>query len=203
MKAVRKQMPSSLGQGRVHRRRIQYTGLIVAAAAVVSIMCGAGPACAAPREEEVKAAFLLNFANFVTWPVRPADAPEAPFVIAIEGDADLLEACTKGLSARSGSGGPMSVAAITAARALDPAGDVKILYLESGDRKDVAAIIRALAGRPVLLVSDFPGFAGMGGGIGLVTEGGQMSFEINRRHVEAAGLKVSSRLMRVARKVIE
>src|ERR1700722_10025339 len=40
----------------------------------------------APREDQVKAAFIYNFTQFVTWPQDAFASNNSPFVIAIVGD---------------------------------------------------------------------------------------------------------------------
>ncbi len=49
-----------------------------------------------------------------------------------------------------------------------------------------------------LIVGDVAGFARRGGMVNLTKKGNRLRFEINRRAVESAGLRLSSQLLKLA-----
>jgi hypothetical protein len=59
--------------------------------------------------------------------------------------------------------------------------------------------LQAAKGSPVLVVGDSPGFARAGGMIGLIADNGSVLFEINPRAAEESHLKISSKLLALAR----
>ena len=74
-----------------------------------------------------------------------------------------------------------------------------ILFISSSERDRLTHVL-ALAGTPnVLTVGDMDGFAGHGGVINLVKTGNKIKFEINMDAARAAGLKISSKLLKLAR----
>ena len=60
------------------------------------------------------------------------------------------------------------------------------------------ALSRALHALPVLVITNGPGLATAGSAINLFREGSRLRFEINPGVLEAAGLKASSRLLKLA-----
>jgi hypothetical protein len=63
-------------------------------------------------------------------------------------------------------------------------------------------ILEGLGGASVLTVGDCKGFAEQGGMINFVLENDRVQFEVNRKAAEQAGLKISSKLLSVAKSVI-
>jgi hypothetical protein len=64
-------------------------------------------------------------------------------------------------------------------------------------------LLAAVRDAPVLTVSDTTDFARHGGGIEFVREPNRLRFDVNLPGAERAGIKVSSRLLKVARRVHE
>jgi hypothetical protein len=63
-------------------------------------------------------------------------------------------------------------------------------------------LLRGLAGRGVLTVSDIDGFAEAGGGIGLVVDERRVRFDINQATLQRESLRASSQLLRHGRNVL-
>jgi hypothetical protein len=76
-----------------------------------------------------------------------------------------------------------------------------ILLVASHDTVAVQRTLHAARASPTLTIGDLPGFADQGGVIELVLEDNKFRFEINAGAARRGGLKVSSRLLRLARSV--
>ena len=169
--------------------------MIAGLSILVSALAGPGAARASDGpdvEARIKAAFVYNFARFVEWPARPVPGPVR---IGILGHGDLggpIETVTKGKLAN---GRPIEVAYISAATEADCC---EILLIERSESKHVREIVQALAGKPVLTVSD--GESALRDGVMIVFQIVEESvrFQINQDAAERAGLKVSSQLLKVA-----
>jgi hypothetical protein len=167
------------------------------------ICCMGGPGIAgeiAPvaREYSVKAAFLFNFAQFVTWPDRAFVSEHAPFCIGILGQdpfGGALEEIVKGESIK---GHPMTVRRFASSEV--PA-DCQILFISRTEEGRLSGVLSTLQGRPVLTVSELEQFGQRGGVIRLLVVGKQVRFEINAAAAERSGLKLSSKLLHLARLV--
>lgn len=149
-------------------------------------------------EYEVKAAFLFNFTKFVDWPSTAFASPDAPITICIVGSdpfGAILDQTVEGET--------VSDHEIQVRRGLqgDELRSCHILFISGSEREQCARIFSSLHGSSVLTVSDLSGFVDAGGMIEFVLESGKVQFEINAVAAETAGLKLSSRLLRVAKEV--
>ena len=78
-----------------------------------------------------------------------------------------------------------------------------IVFVGAPEPAPVRDIVTAAENASVLLVGDSADFAKRGGTMNFFTEKGKVRFAINRRAADAAGLKVSSRMLRLAVLVAE
>jgi hypothetical protein len=147
--------------------------------------------------EEVKAAFLFRFGEYVEWP-EPASA--TPLVIAVMGDPLVARQLRGMLPGRSVQGRPVLAREIDGAQ---QAADVDILFvgasLQDALRSTVAAATRHP--RRMLIVTDAPEGLDAGAAINFVTRDQHVRFEVSPAAAEAKGIKLSSRLLGVAARV--
>jgi uncharacterized protein DUF4154 len=171
------------------------------ALALIGALWLAAPGTSAQHglEYEVKAGFLYNIINFVTWP------PDA-FV----GATDPVRVCIVGpdpfgrLLDRAIEGGTANRRPIVANRIADP-NDIAachLVFLPGGNTDRIDRAVRAASQRPVLTVGEAPDFLRRGGMIAFVVDGGRVRFDINLPAATSRGLMLSSRLLQVARTVV-
>jgi hypothetical protein len=166
---------------------------------VLALGCLALPAQAGPPTEyEVKAAFLFHFAKFVEWPPEAFADRTASLVVGVLGE-DPFE----GVLERAVAGRRVRERAIEVRYfdGLAGVGDspVHILFVASqSEAAQVAELSHRFAGRNILLVGESEGFAERGGAVNFTREGKKVRFEINPQAAEAAGLRLSSRLLSLA-----
>ena len=150
---------------------------------------------APPTEYEVKAAFLVKFADYVDWPADRAQA-EGPMVIAILGTDPFGPVLDDMLAKKEVRGRKVVARRI---RSIDAMDEVSILFISSSENPELPRILRTLDGRPVLTVGDMDRFASRGGIVGFRVQGNTVRFDINLGEAEKAGLKLSSQLLKLAR----
>src|SRR5581483_7597231 len=153
-------------------------------------------AASQPTEYDVKAAYLLNFTRFIEWPPNAFADPTAPFAICILGRdpfGSVLEEIVKGESA----GGRRIV--IQHPAQLPAPQTCQIVFVTAGE-KDVARVVAGL-GPGVLTVGEGAAFVHEGGIAAFVLENRRVRFDISQARAEQASLKISSRLLNVARLV--
>jgi hypothetical protein len=145
-------------------------------------------------EYEVKAAFLYNFTKFVEWPA--AAAPSTTFVICILGD-DPFESVIDRLTV----GKTVNGRALQVRRLKEPDDarqQCQIVFVGASDKSRATKLIETTRGTPVLTVGESRDFVRMGGLFFLSTETGRVSVVISGTATQAAGLKVSAKLMTLA-----
>ncbi len=151
-----------------------------------------------PTDTQVKAAYLYNFGKFVRWRVAPAGNSNL-FEICVIGRnpfGSVLEATVAGEKIDG-----KSVVVTNLSSSQDNA-RCKLLYVSSTEEKQLSAILGMAKRTQALTVSDIPGFAKRGGMIEFVTQEDRIRFEVNLAPIDAAGLSVSSELLKVATKVL-
>lgn len=169
-------------------RRVLLCGLLACGSASVQ------PA-AAVGEEQVKAVFLFNFAHFVQWPPGVFASSTQPFVISLAGAAELVPLLEEAVRGETVGGHPLLVAPVRSGR---PDGAGQILFIS---RSEAAQLPRLLAAAPrsgTLTVSDLPDSASRGVMIELVNDRNRIRLRINLAAARAAGLTISSNLLRPA-----
>jgi hypothetical protein len=146
-----------------------------------------------PEEYEVKAAFLLNFTKFIDWPA-PATA-DSPFTICIFGEDPFGHVLDRMVRGETVGGRKLVVQRIGRH---DPAA-CQILFAGRNEKELPAALADAAAG--VLLVGEGEGFLRDGGMIAFIMEDRRVRFDVSQRQALRAGMKISSKLLSVARSV--
>ena len=68
---------------------------------------------------------------------------------------------------------------------------------------EITRVVAAVDATPVLTVSDAPGFAMHGGMVGFTSQGDRVHFEVNLAHAEKTGLRLSAKLLALARLVTD
>lgn len=177
------------------RRRICALVVMLGAAGAV-----ARPSAAQVRatEYQLKAVFLYNFAQFVDWPERAFSDARTPFVIGVLGDDPFGPFLDATVEEQRVAGRPLVVRRL---RHLEDARDCHIVFVSRSETARLDDVRTALGGRPILLVSDIDGFAEQGGMIGFVMDQNRVRIRVNPRRAHAAGLTISSQLLRVAQVV--
>ena len=143
-------------------------------------------------EPQAKASLLFNLGAFVEWPAA-ALGPNDRITICVAGDPDVL-AALRAYEGRQIEG--RGVTSRPLADDEDPAG-CHILFVSAS--RDRLALVHRLAGRPVVTVGDAPEFARQGGSLRVFFEQSRIRFEINTTTVARTKLRVSSRMLGLAR----
>ena len=152
------------------------------------------------REYEIKAAYLYNFLKYVRWPEDTFSSPDSPFVICIVGENPL----GKNLNLLSRKTIDKRKIVIRHHQGLEPE-EIKcqMLFITRSMSHRVKDIISKSKGRPVLTVSDIDGFAMQGGIIAMVQVKNNVRFFINQKSALNSKLKLSSELLKLARKIVQ
>ena len=183
--------------GRAIRKLARGSRLSLAVATVAFLIWPIQSSSAAfdsPGEYEVKAAFLFNFLKFIEWPAPTGGA----IVVGIVGDnrfGDVIEGVVSG---KSINGRPISVKRM---RSGDNLKACHILFVSLSEKNRTENILGSLGGSSVLTVGESDRFTNAGGIIKFYFEGNRVRFEINTAAAERAQLKISSKLLGLARVV--
>lgn len=149
--------------------------------------------CAAPLDE-LKAAYLLNFAKFTTWPPDQFAAGNSPVVFCGVANEPVMDAM-RALGERRVDNRVVRIRTLK-----DPRDNAGCHVLYSGQQtQPVSAHPDALRRRGLLLVGDAGNFLQQGGTISYFLQQGKLRFEISLENARAVDLVLSARLLSLAR----
>lgn len=151
-------------------------------------------------ELQVKAAYIYNFTKFVTWNSSDFTPKSGVFTIAVTANdpiSDILE----NFSRKQSNGGGFVVRRFK--RKIAELNNCHMIFFSKTDAQQIPSLLKQLSGQQVLTISDAPGFAKHGGIIGFVVENSRVKIEINLSAANRAGLKISAKLLEIARIVNE
>ena len=172
---------------------------------ITGLLCSIALHSAAPAplpaepatENRIKAAYLLNFARFVTWPEAAFKNSVAPIVLCVLGE-DPIDSALPTIQYKRVQNRPLEIRRI---KSLGELPSCHMLFVGKAAETSVQQILSALGDRPVLTVSSLPGFSMKGGMLTFIESENKIRFEVNLATTRTAGLSISSRLLKLARLV--
>jgi len=150
-------------------------------------------------EYRVKAAFLLQFLNYVDWPPHSFESTDAPIVLGVAG-SDAVERDIAALAGERRSGARAVV--IRKVRLGGSLVGLHALFISHDYGERMAAAVAATGEQPLLTVTESARGFDLGGAINFVVIENRVRFDVALRNAELHRLKISSRLLAVARQVI-
>jgi hypothetical protein len=178
--------------------RVVVASVIFLAASV----CGRQRAAAtgAPLEYEVKAAFLFRFAQFVEWPPDTFKGTSEPFTYCTIGEDPFHGALERTLNGKTVGQRALRVEHLNGAGEI---GECQVLFIGGADdKKQIKEALASAGTLPILTVGEADQFAKNGGAIGFCTEDSKIRFEVNLDAAGKAGLKISAKLLALAKTVL-
>jgi len=176
------------------RMRIAFTTL--AAVCVLGAPGWRAAAAESYSEDAVKAAFLYRFTGYVDWP--PAALANPPFTIAVLNADGVAAELGRLLQNREVQNQAAQVRSIKSIKEINNA---QMLYIGAIHREDLRHVVAAVAGRPVLIVTNEEDGLEAGSTVNFLLIEQRVRFEISVDAAQAAGLKVASELLAVAIRV--
>lgn len=156
-------------------------------------------AAASLPEPQIKAVVLHSLGKYVIWPEETFRGPLAPIVIGILGDDPFGEVFDP-LLRKTVQNRPVQLLHL---KGVDQARGCHVVFISREGQPSLNATLQYLKGSNVLTVSDMEDFAGKGGMIQLFVQDKRIRFNINLKSAEAAGLRISSSMLKLANTVLE
>ncbi|MGA8645921.1 MAG: TonB family protein [Candidatus Sulfotelmatobacter sp.] len=144
-------------------------------------------------EDQVKAAYLLNFAKLGEWPHRALPDGPSSFVIGVSGaDDDFLDVLRAVAAGKTIGTHPVQV---TRVNSEEDAKSCHIVFFRAPEKKHALADVGGLAQPGLLLVGEDESFLWQGGMINLVREHGNIHFEINSDALDGSEIHFSEKIL--------
>jgi hypothetical protein len=159
----------------------------------------AAQADAQADEYHVKAAFLYKFGSYIEWPSQSFARTDSPVTIGVMGADTLADELAQIVVGRNVNGRPVVVRRL---RPGDPIAGLHVLFIGRSDGGRLAEILAAARGRPLLTVTESEEGLELGSMINFIVIEDKVRFDVAPPPAESGSLKISARLLGVARKVV-
>jgi YfiR/HmsC-like len=147
-------------------------------------------------EAQVKAAFVYNFLNFIEWPASAFKRADEPFRVCVVGSDPVSEELVVTVRGETVAGRKILLERL---KDESDGGFCRVLFVPLSEEIRLPSLMRATARRGVLVVGESPRVLDACGSIALVVEDSRVRFDVNMAALRSQNLKVSSKLLRVAR----
>jgi hypothetical protein len=138
---------------------------------------------------ELQAAYLYNFAKYITWPGESSE-----FTIAILGSEEALKNIERKLKDKKVVGKLLVLKLIATDDTLDA---VNIVFLPEDASRELPKLVELARSKNVLIVTE-EDLIKKGAGISFVVQDDKLRFKLKKKILDDTGLVVSDGLMRLA-----
>jgi hypothetical protein len=151
----------------------------------------------AAKEYQIKAVFLFNFVNFISWPDSAFENKSEPFSICVIGKDPFgiyLDFTTDGQTAKDGRG-------LKIKRLKDNLQEIRtchILFVGDSEQNNLNAIFERTRELAILTVSDIDNFVKKGGMVKFFSRNNKIRLGINPEAIKAEGLIANANLLNLS-----
>jgi hypothetical protein len=143
----------------------------------------------------VKAAFLVKFEPYVTWPAQAFPGADSPFNLCIVGGAPFGPLLDRAAAGQEAAGHKIVVLRLKIVQA---EAHCQMIYIATADATATRQALASVAGTSVLTVTDSVTDPTAKGMINFVIADSRVRFEIDAGVARLAGLEISSKLLSLA-----
>ncbi len=147
------------------------------------------------REYAVKAAFVLHFFKYTTWPAEALGKKDDPMVVTVVGEDRFGDSLADAFEDKR----PHDRDVVVRHLKKVPKKPTGHLIFACGlSEKDERKLIERCAGEPILLIGDRKGFAELGADANFHLVEGRIRFQVNTGVLKESGLAISSQVLKHA-----
>ena len=191
-------MQASLRQKSRRSRSLRAAASLAITACLIVSLGSAWAQGANPSEYRAKATFLANFKNFVEWPGEAFSSEQAPVLICVVGDFSFgpsLAEMTGNVSLH----GRRVEARWVRGETEEALRACHVLFVSRSEVKQYGRVLNLVRGASVLTVGETPDFLANGGAISFSLQQGALQFDVNLSAANEAHLKISSKMLGLAK----
>ena len=150
-------------------------------------------------EYKGKANYLSNFPSFVEWPSDSLPPGQAPFLVCVYGGYSFGTSLADAARSKTVHDKRMEI------RWVKSEGELRAcqeLFVGRSEEKRYGQLLDTLRAQPVLTVGETPGFLEAGGIVSISSQQGELCFDINLGAANKAHLRISSKMLALARRIV-
>lgn len=167
---------------------------------LAALLPSAQAAAQAATEIQVKAAYLYQFGGFVEWPPQAFAGPDGAFHIGVIGADAIADELEQVVATRQVQGRQVAVRRL---RAGEPLAGLQVLFVGAGEAPRLPEILAGTQGAPLLVVTESDDALAHGSMINFVAVDNRVRFDVALPQAQRRRLRISSRLLGVARRVVQ
>ena len=165
----------------------------------LAALCAAALAHAQQASEAaLKAAFIFKFAGYVEWSIATPQSADTPLVIAVSGADEVATELERLVPGRNINGRPVTIRRVRD----EPIRGMHVLFVGRGDPA-ARAMVNAGRQQGALVVTETERGLELGSAINFVPLDDRIGFDVSLENAERAGIRISARMLAVARKVVQ
>jgi len=151
------------------------------------------------KEYLIKAAFIYNFTQFIEWPADSFASPDAPFVVGVVGHDPFNGVLDQAFADKVVGDRKVVIRYFDSIGVAEPC---QLLFISRSEERPLVNVFkRKFGAAAVLTVGEFDSLLTIGGGIRFFAENNKIRFEISLDATDRARLKISSKLLKLAKVV--
>lgn len=177
-------------------RRIKFLLLLWALLSLPVIAVSSGKSNA-ELERQIKATYLYKFTSFVEWPAATFTNATAPFLIACIGADEIADELKSIAATNQVQNRLIEVSVYKVGETIPP---THVLFIGKKEQQNLKRILSGVQAKAILAVTETDGAMEAGAIINFFVADDKVRFEVSQEQAERNGLKISSRLLNVARK---
>lgn len=185
-------------------RRMTFAGVLACMSTCFSVACCIS-VCAdslqsSPSQAQIAAAFVFNFAKFTEWPQQVFADSATPLNVCFLGGDDVRISFQEISAGKAVNGRPILVRNVKSAGEVF---DCRVVYMDSANSALFPGVMKNARQRCGLVIGTSDDFLARGGIIKLLVENNRMKFDVNVGAAGRAKIRLSSKLLALARSVVD
>ncbi len=147
-------------------------------------------------EDQIKAVYLFNFAEFIRWPDSAfSEHSEVFHFCALNEQSPIIDILKKAIHGETARGRKLVFRHVNNQKDLK---GCQLLFFQAGEQAKLIGLLPELKGKNVLTVGDTEDFVDLGGMIAITRQNRRIHPVINVQRLNQADLKASAKLLRLS-----
>jgi hypothetical protein len=165
------------------------------------VLTNPAPANSYPTSSEyrLKADFIANFLKFVDWPDSAFSSPRKPLLLCVYGYFPFGTSLAENAQKTTVHDRQIEVRIVHVEQELRAC---QVVFVSQEAEKQYAKVLGVLHDVNVLTIGETPDFLDAGGAVTLYFQAERVQFDVHLGHANQAHIKISSRLLAMARHVV-
>lgn len=176
--------------------QVWRTRLLILVPALILFTTGSYSQTSKEMVYRLKAAYLFNFIQFVEWPDSVFENENSPIILAVLGKDPFGKILDETVLNEKIGNHPIIIKRF---RYLSQLEFCHVLFVSDSETGTFQFILKSIKKSPILTISDIDNFGIHGGNISFYLEENKLRFAINIQALKQSALKVSSKLLRLAK----